>query len=123
MSYPEHDRLMAVKAESQAIGEFIEHAGYTLCTHREAGSNGEPEYLWKEGHGDGVDEPPNMHDFLRDRAVENPAWDAWGSGYVAVGKPINAILADYFDIDLDKIEAEKRAMLDALRELQTGGGS
>jgi hypothetical protein len=34
---------------------------------------------------------------------------------VPAHKPINQILAEYFDIDLDKIEAEKRQMLDALR--------
>lgn len=31
-----------------------------------------------------------------------------------VNKTINQILADYFDIDLNKLEAEKRQMLDAL---------
>ena len=33
-----------------------------------------------------------------------------------VGKPINDILAGYFKIDLNKIETEKRQMLDILRE-------
>lgn len=34
---------------------------------------------------------------------------------VPVGRSINDILAAYFDIDLAKIEAEKRAMLASLR--------
>jgi len=29
--YPEHDKLKAVQEESQCIGEFLEHAGYTLA--------------------------------------------------------------------------------------------
>ena len=33
-------------------------------------------------------------------------------------KPIQKILADYFEIDLKKIEDEKRAMLDAIRAAQ-----
>lgn len=32
-----------------------------------------------------------------------------------VSRPLNEILAEYFDIDLDKIEEEKRQMLDCLR--------
>lgn len=39
--------------------------------------------------------------------------DAW----VPVGEGIQAILADYFEIDLDVLEAEKRAMLDVQRKL------
>lgn len=34
---------------------------------------------------------------------------------VPVSKSVQQIIADYFDIDLTKIEAEKRAILDALR--------
>lgn len=45
--------------------------------------------------------------------VQNPDW--YPSGYYAEHRPIAAILAEYFGIDQVKIEAEKRAMLDALR--------
>lgn len=31
--------------------------------------------------------------------------------------PITKLLAEFFDIDQDKIEAEKQAMLDAMREM------
>lgn len=34
---------------------------------------------------------------------------------------INGILADYFNIDLDKVEKERRALLEWLREVQSGG--
>ena len=33
--YPEHEKLKAVQEESQAIGEFLEFGGYTLCEHYE----------------------------------------------------------------------------------------
>jgi hypothetical protein len=33
-----------------------------------------------------------------------------------VAKPIEQILADYFNIDMDKVEAERRQMLAALAE-------
>lgn len=75
--YPEHAKLAAVKDHSQAIGEFIEFCGYTLCEYDE----GEPQ--WRP-----------------------------------VQRSIERLLADYFDIDLDVIEAEKRAMLEALRAAQ-----
>lgn len=37
---------------------------------------------------------------------------------VSTSKSITQVLADYFEIDLDKIEAEKRAMLEAIRAEQ-----
>lgn len=40
-----------------------------------------------------------------------------GRSFEAVHQSIPRILAEYFQIDLDKIEREKRAMLDALREM------
>jgi hypothetical protein len=88
--YPEHDRLRAVKIEAQAIGEFLDFGGYVLAKFREAGDNGKP--VW------------------------HPEYDVWGDALVPVGRPIPEVLADYFEIDLTKIEAEKRAMLDALQQ-------
>lgn len=34
-----------------------------------------------------------------------------------LGAPVDKLLAEHFDIDLNKIEAEKRRMIDAMREL------
>lgn len=31
MPYPEHEKLSAIKQESQAIGEFLDTAPYVLC--------------------------------------------------------------------------------------------
>jgi hypothetical protein len=37
------------------------------------------------------------------------------NGYYPIDKPIQTILAEYFEINLNEIEGEKRAMLDELR--------
>lgn len=111
--YPEHDKLAAVKTQSQAIGEFLDFGGYVLCTVRDAGNNGEPEFLWNDGYES--DEPATMADYLAGHASENPEWDAWSEGYVAAPGSIEQKLAAWFEIDLDKIDDEKRAMLAGLR--------
>lgn len=64
--YPEHDKLSAVKSETQAQGEFLQW----VCDE------------------EGI--------YLR--------------------RSINELLAEYHEIDLDKIETEKRAMLAKIRE-------
>jgi hypothetical protein len=119
--YPEHDKLSAVKDASQAIGEFIEFSGYTLCQWREAGDNGEPQYRWTDAalqrRPERGERRPRAGDYFSGLAVDNPAHDSWGSGWEAVGRPVTQILADYFEVDLAKIECEKRAMLDSLRAL------
>lgn len=90
--YPEHEKLAKVKDESQAIGEFLENCGYTLCEIMyDAPWNG-PGGLTREPTRDG------------------------GGAFYAVSKGTNRILADYYGIDLDRLEAEKRQMLDKLRE-------
>ena len=34
-AYPEHEKLEAVQAESQAIGQFLDEGPYTLCVARD----------------------------------------------------------------------------------------
>jgi hypothetical protein len=77
MSYPEHEKLDAVKEQSQAIGEFLDLGPYTLCE-------------WVK-----------FDDCDREQLVP-------------VRKPLQAILADWFKIDLAKLEGERRAMLEAM---------
>lgn len=121
--YPEHDKLMAVKDESQALGEFLDvglrQLGLVLCKQVPSGSNGEAYYVWRKGHERPV--PPDMAAYLDGRAKINLFHESWGAQYVASSEPIQQLLARYFDIDLDKIEAEKSAMLDALCEPARAG--
>lgn len=80
--YPEHQKLIAVKDESQTVGEFIEwlgEQGIYLCSI--------PPY--------------------------------YQSTYVPVSEGIVNMLARFFEIDLDKIEQEKRAILEELRAMNS----
>lgn len=54
-------------------------------------------------------------DFIPYRLCEinNESWSF--PQWVPVGRSVNAILADYFGIDLNRVEQEKRAMLADLR--------
>ncbi len=74
-SYPEHEKLAAVKDKSQAIGEFLDHVPFQLCK-----------------------------------------WEPARSEWVPVAW--NAVLADYFHINMVALDQEKRAMLDEIREQQ-----
>lgn len=109
--YPEHEKLKAVSNESQAIGEFIEHSPYTPCEWK----NAPAVPRWIDSRT-GTDQTPRHRAVspFAEHAVENPDW--FPEGYYPTHKSINQVLADYFDIDLNKLELEKRAMLDELRE-------
>lgn len=78
-AYPECERLLAVRRESQAIGEFLKWAredqGLSLCAYSKYGK----EYA--------------------------PSW-------ITVEK----LLAEFFNINLGKVEEERRQMLRGLRE-------
>lgn len=77
MPYPEHEKINAVKDQSQTIGDFLD------WIRREKGI-----VLANYGNSD-------------------VAWLA------PDGTAKERLLAEYFEIDLDALEAEKRAMLQA----------
>lgn len=61
-------------------------------------------------------------EWASDRGWELAEWVTFGAGdgfpferMVPVNRPIPALLAEYFGIDLAELEREKRAMLTALR--------
>lgn len=96
MKFPEHEKLETVQAKSQAIGDFLEWLGeqgrFIATAHSHTpdcrGSDG-----WRAcGYFDGGLQPDPV--------------------------PIERRLAEYFEINLDKIEKEKQAML---RELHARG--
>lgn len=82
-SYPEHDKLHAIKDQSQAIGAFLDwlqnerEPTIVLCTRT--------QYKW-----DNLYQPAHV--------------------------PIPDLLAEYFEINQDKLEEEKVAMLDKIRK-------
>lgn len=91
MSYPEHDKLRAVKSKSQACGDFLkwlqDYKGYELAARHE--------------HNEECD---------RGRRGCQLA-----DSLEAVHVRVETLLATYFEIDLKKLEEEKLAMLEALR--------
>lgn len=107
--FPEHEKMQKVRAESEAIGLFLDTAGYHLSerhVHTEScfdsGSSVLAQQKWARygpddlapcGYREGSLQPVNLS--------------------------IEKILAKYFDIDLAKIEKEKRQMLEDLRRMQS----
>ena len=80
--YPEHEKLEAVKDESQAIGAFF-------------------DWLQNERH-------PTLQMCIVTDHADHPFQPAPVS--------IRQLLAEYFSIDLKKIDAEKDEMLACLRK-------
>ena len=88
--YPEHDKLTAIQAQSQKIGEFLE---WLQCDKhvRLLGEYGSK--TTEEG------EPV----------------------YVPIRQSKQQLLAEFFEIDLAKLEEEKRQMLAKCRAMHSDG--
>jgi len=133
MTYPEHEKLSKVQDQSQAIGEFLEWLETTKSARL---------LTWHESETDEVctgDLVLGCEDGYKTRAGRKftigGARDGVGvpcdvcrgtgkvtcheKGYVPVGSARD-LLAEFFEIDQDKLEQEKRAMLDSLRARSEG---
>ena len=90
--YPEHEKLSKIVDKSQSIGEFLEWLRFSKGIHLASWLTIEvaavPEYNWAAYHYD-------------DLAYH--------------GETTTDLLAEFFDIDQDKLEQEKRQMLDEIR--------
>lgn len=118
--YPEHEKQAKVKDLSNAIGEFLDiglpQQGLIICRSVPEGDNGEPKYVWGPNATDAErGDEPTIGDYMRGAAERNEEYEEWDAHLVPAGKPIIEMLADYFEIDLNKIEAERREMLEALQ--------
>lgn len=96
--YPEHERLRAIKDQSQAIGEFLDWMS----------TQGVVRARWGCHHGyvttaEVQDEPPEC----RLCTQTDKLWPDTTR--------IPDLLASYFGIDQVKLEDEKQAMLETLR--------
>jgi hypothetical protein len=90
---PECEKLAKVHEESQKIGFFLEWLFYAkgvLCK-------------WHDARKEWVDE---KHD--------DYFWES--QGYYPIRENIDQILADYFEIDMNKIDAERNALLNSIRD-------
>ncbi len=117
--HSEHVKLKAVKDRSEACGSFIDwlHSkGVSLTQWKDVhyvcttcGEVPEKEIRrcgWNAGH---------THYHCNQDCGEAGV-ERIGAQFHPYNKPIERILAEYFEIDLDKLELEKRAMLDELRK-------
>lgn len=114
--YPEHVKLAAIRDRSQAIGEFLEW----LPTYKVLVSNGEEAF--------DPDFPEEQNEAYKEAempcaiGVRDP-WAMGGGWLQPCYVKTEQLLADYFGIDLKKIEDEKQAMLQEIRERTSRTGS
>jgi hypothetical protein len=98
---PECERLSDVADKSNAIGEFLDYflpnKGIILAKHIK-----EVRY----------NEDMEQEEEIEDSEYLFPAYEYQGTN------GINKLLAEYFNIDLNKVEQERRALLEWLREAQ-----
>lgn len=116
---PEHDKLHKAKAElgTEEIGAFLEwlgHDGIQLARYWEHEKNCESQDH-RDDRYDCLDEASwrwfthDKEDCLRERE----------GVLVLAHEPIMKLLARYADIDLERLEDEKRALLEEVRQGST----
>lgn len=93
--YPECEKLHAVHEESQKLGYFLDWLmkRYTLA---------EWDY--------------NFRAIVYDREGNEDRWNSVLMPVHVGENKINSLLAEYFHIDLDKVEEERRQILEELRK-------
>ena len=121
--YPEHEKLQEISDKSQAIGEFLEEMSYKgirLCEFNEDITTVEqvevPEDLERWLGEDDTDLPLSSHNTARALVRMLAGRDHHQGGFMPVAGTTMKILEGYFGIDGDKVEDEKRQMLDKIRE-------
>lgn len=100
---PECDKLQEAQAFSQKIGEFLDWLG------QEKGVFLAHEHEW-------VDEEPTSGSIFKEPG--DPGYETVKikrSGTFPYSYQIEKLLAEFFEIDLDKVEEEKRAILEHMR--------
>ncbi len=105
-TYPEHDKLHAVKHQSQACGEFIDwlesKKGLHLAYYHKHG----PQCPgWDEGRQRLNRRSPPPHCEFRENEL------------LSSNHNLKKLLAEFFEIDLNKLEDEKLQLLDEQRKL------
>lgn len=135
--YPEHEKLRRISDQSQAIGEFLD-----WLTH-ERGVELQEFRVWYEWVPPANSRWPELYGPRTPVRLTGYTWWPPGGrerpdvayepessmeqrlyghfrrheGWFHVRASIRDLLADYFDIDQNRLEDEKRQMLDAQRRL------
>lgn len=121
MEYPECEKMKAASEDSQVIGEFLEwlgQQGIQLCKYQK-----EDVY-----HFESEEAESQYNELSR---IEQSAWrynnpSKFGTtyqGYNLVNINTEKLLAQYFKIDLNKVEQEKRQIINSLRNPTLQGES
>jgi hypothetical protein len=63
-----------------------------------------------------TDEWNAVAQFLDNSEFSLCEWSDRNNQYVPVHKTLTQVLAEYFDIDMDKVEAERSALLEEIRK-------
>lgn len=109
--YTECEKLAKVSKESNSIGTFldwIQEQGITLTKWQDDGDNGEPMFIDKT-----TGERASM---LSINSINNPKREDWSEGYFPIHMPFEKLLAQYFDIDMNKVEKERQQILEDIRK-------
>lgn len=130
---PEHDKLLAVAGESQAIGEFLEWLPGDGWTIEKRTEKTDISPCWRSleladgtvGCRDGKEMFRHVQPLTSESTWMKTGRDCQicgGTGelhrvFTIVETPdITRLLAEYFDINLNAIEAEKRSILRSLKQ-------
>lgn len=112
-AYPEHEKMKAVKDRSQVVGDFIEWIKSEYNTDFA---------VWKTSswicdiHGEITENRVGRQELCPDCSPDDHKVFWRPEGYYPIRKSTEQLLAEFFEIDLRKVEDEKRAMLDAIRK-------
>ena len=111
VQYPECEKLAKASEESRSIGYFLEwllHTkGYEVCEFKES-----YEDTVLDDDAERGDDRTITVKLATTRDYPNDILEEEGA-YLRVGTKIEDFLAEYFDIDMKKVEDERSAMLEA----------
>lgn len=110
--YPEHDKLEHSESDREAIAYFLEwlqEKKLVIAEFVPEKWNGEARSIHPNGEG--------CNRLLCDRSgcVPNPNYEYIHQGYYPAHRSIETWLAEYFGIDMKKLEEENRAILAEIR--------
>ncbi len=120
MTYPEHEKLQKVVDKSQIIGEFLEylssqgvHLRQWMDWTEEVTCDGNLDFDCIAGRKLSIFNGNDKGEcsVCKGSSILTKQHEGW----MPYNKSIPTMLADFFEIDQNKIEEEKRAMLDKLR--------
>ena len=121
--YPEHDKLTAISDDAQICGGFVEWLREIQELHltkwfekrffcTECG-----EVPENEVRGNGMYSDSNAYGFHKNNERCDADVEYVSAGYQLERRNIEELLAEFFGIDEQKLENEKRAMLDECRAM------